>query len=81
MNGIVSKKEVVYNLVVMKHFTLWGILDFWLLAKLTKFKRILNYIKFLCTTFVANCSNVPNIYYSQKEFKHFGLEILVIHGI
>ena len=49
--------------------------------KLTKLKRILNYIKFLCITFVANCSNVPNIYYSQKEFKHFGLEILVIHGI
>ena len=40
-------------------------------------------IKFLCTVFVANCTNIPNIYiyYSQKELKHFGLEILVTHGI
>ena len=26
---------------------------------------------------MANCPNILNIYYSQKELKHFGLEILV----
>ena len=26
-------------------------------------------------------SNIPNIYYSQKELKHFDFEILVIYGI
>ena len=33
--------------------------------------------------FVANCPSITNmyIYYSQKELKHLGLEILVIHGI
>ena len=30
---------------------------------------------------MANCPNIPNMYYSQNELKHFGLEILVIHGI
>ena len=49
--------------------------------KLTKFIKILNYIKFLCIIFVANCPNIPNIYYSQKELNYVGLEILVIHGI
>ena len=26
---------------------------------------------------MANCPNIPNIYYSKKELKHFGIEILV----
>ena len=30
---------------------------------------------------MANCPNIPNIYYSKKELKYFGLEILVIHEI
>ena len=29
----------------------------------------------------ANCSNIPNIYYSQRELKYFGLEILVIYEV
>ena len=37
--------------------------------------------KVLCIIFVANCPNIPNIYYSKKELKYFGLEILVIHEI
>ena len=27
---------------------------------------------------MANCHNIPNIYYSEKEVKYFGLEILVL---
>ena len=30
---------------------------------------------------VDNYPNLPNIYYSLKELKHFGLEILVIHRL
>ena len=31
---------------------------------------------------MANCPNIPNIYViHKKELKHFGLEILVIHGV
>ena len=31
--------------------------------------------------FEVSCPNIPDTYYSQKELKHFGVEILVIHGI
>lgn len=48
-----------------------------------KIGKIHKDIKFLCTTFVVNYSNFPNIY-SQLLFTRrtgsFGLVILVIHG-
>ena len=31
--------------------------------------------------FLLKCPNTVKIYYSQKELKHFGLEILVIYWI
>ena len=31
--------------------------------------------------FVLKCPNTPDILYSQKELKHFGLEILVVYSI
>ena len=30
---------------------------------------------------MTNCPNIPNIYYSQKDLKHFGLAILVTREI
>ena len=32
---------------------------------------------FLC----QKCSNIPNIYYSQKEWKYVGMEIIVVYGM
>ena len=48
---------------------------------LRKIYKIYKDIKFLCKSFVEKGSNIPNIYYSQKELKHFDFEILVIYGI
>ena len=31
--------------------------------------------------FVLKYPNTLNMYYSQKQLKHFGLEILVVHGV
>ena len=43
--------------------------------------KYLKNITFLCTVFVVNCPNIPNMYYSQEELKYFDLGILVIHGM
>ena len=43
---------------------------------------MLNYIKYFCIIFCDKLSQYSQyIHYSQKELKHFGLEILVIQVI
>ena len=56
--------------------------------KLLKITKILNYVKFLFINFCArmykyslSLSIYIYIYYSQKELKHFGLEVLVVYGV
>ena len=45
--------------------------------KLLKFTKNFELYQVFMYNFVSKYSNISNIYYSQKELKHLGLEILV----
>ena len=50
--------------------------------KLLKFTKVLNYIKSLCIIFCVKMTKYSQyIYYSQKELKHFRVEIIVVYGV